>query len=126
MPSSLVMRMRINLSRSSWPGLTRPSTSFARIAQKQDVDARHKAGHDGVLGSCSSVFLDHLFPAHIPLQHIGHCDRAALLLIRLHYGDQRAADRDAGAVKCVHEPRRAVLLAADARVHAPRLEVAAV
>jgi len=28
---------------SSWPGLSRPSTS----SFKQDVDARHKAGHDG-------------------------------------------------------------------------------
>ncbi len=30
-------------SNSSWPGSSRPSTSFL----KQDVDARHKAGHDG-------------------------------------------------------------------------------
>src|SRR5215470_13805536 len=30
---------------SSWPGLTRPSTSFW-YAEKKDVDARHKAGHD--------------------------------------------------------------------------------
>jgi hypothetical protein len=28
---------------ASWPGLSRPSTS---LAKKQDVDARHKAGHD--------------------------------------------------------------------------------
>jgi hypothetical protein len=33
--------------RSSWPGLSRPSTSFLFQPQmKQDVDARHKAGHD--------------------------------------------------------------------------------
>jgi len=30
---------------SSWPGLTRPSTSCLRGGK--DVDARHKAGHDG-------------------------------------------------------------------------------
>ena len=30
----------------SWPGLSRPSTSFPRQGI-QDVDARHKAGHDG-------------------------------------------------------------------------------
>ena len=31
---------------SSWPGLSRPSTSFVIETSKQDVDARHKAGHD--------------------------------------------------------------------------------
>jgi hypothetical protein len=31
----------------SWPGLSRPSTSPPFNAP-QDVDARHKAGHDGV------------------------------------------------------------------------------
>jgi hypothetical protein len=30
---------------SSWPGLSRPSTSLLRLESK-DVDARHKAGHD--------------------------------------------------------------------------------
>src|SRR5262245_58834953 len=30
----------------SWPGLSRPSTSLSRSCV-QDVDARHKAGHDG-------------------------------------------------------------------------------
>jgi hypothetical protein len=29
----------------SWPGLSRPSTSFLLDGNK-DVDARHKAGHD--------------------------------------------------------------------------------
>jgi hypothetical protein len=29
----------------SWPGLTRPSTSY--LNEKEGVDARHKAGHDG-------------------------------------------------------------------------------
>ena len=33
---------------SSWPGLTRPSTSSLLMCG-QDVDARHKAGHDEVL-----------------------------------------------------------------------------
>jgi Fe-S oxidoreductase len=35
-------------SDSSWPGLTRPSTSPSQ--GEQDVDARHKAGHDGANG----------------------------------------------------------------------------
>jgi error-prone DNA polymerase len=29
----------------SWPGLSRPSTPFF-VETPQDVDARHKAGHD--------------------------------------------------------------------------------
>jgi alpha-1,2-mannosyltransferase len=37
--------MREIASTSSWPGLSRPSTSSS---QQQDVDARHKAGHDGL------------------------------------------------------------------------------
>jgi hypothetical protein len=36
------------VSRSSWPGLSRPSASLLR-AQK-DVDARDKPGHDGNCG----------------------------------------------------------------------------
>src|SRR6266403_3458059 len=36
------------LSFSSWPGLTRPSTPFL-LKGRQDVDARHKAGHDELL-----------------------------------------------------------------------------
>jgi hypothetical protein len=43
------MTMSVNSSLrktpSSWPGLTRPSTSF--FSRYNDVDARHKAGHDG-------------------------------------------------------------------------------
>src|SRR5579872_4206464 len=35
------------LANPSWPGLSRPSTPFFSDASKQDVDARHKAGHDG-------------------------------------------------------------------------------
>src|ERR1700750_2941618 len=31
---------------SSWPGLSRPSTTSVESQSKQDVDARHKAGHD--------------------------------------------------------------------------------
>src|SRR5262249_1430004 len=54
----------------------------------------------------------------------GDRDRAVLLLISLRHGDQRAADRDARAVERVHVANLAVL-AAIARVHAARLELAA-
>jgi len=33
----------------SWPGLSRPSTSFELKARKKDVDARDKRGHDAVI-----------------------------------------------------------------------------
>ena len=36
---------------SSWPGLTRPSTSSLPYAPK-DVDARDKPGHDAVYFQC--------------------------------------------------------------------------
>src|SRR5262245_56786001 len=35
-------------TRASWPGLSRPSTSYFFCSRKEDVDARHKAGHDGL------------------------------------------------------------------------------
>src|SRR5262245_50619462 len=39
------LRRRVPVSLPSWPGLSRPSTSpFSK--KQQDVDARHKAGHD--------------------------------------------------------------------------------
>jgi acetate---CoA ligase (ADP-forming) len=53
------LRRRTPVSPSSWPGIarrktrvnalmSRPSTSY--LSKKQDVDARHKAGHDGDKG----------------------------------------------------------------------------
>jgi FAD/FMN-containing dehydrogenase/Fe-S oxidoreductase len=41
-------------SKSSWPGSFPPSTSFS----KQDVDARHKAGHDGGANGDVILFAD--------------------------------------------------------------------
>src|SRR2546430_9165481 len=68
--------------------------------------------------------LDYLEAAHIGLQDVRHGNRAALLLIGFHDGDQRAADRGAGTVQRMHETRLAVGPAV-ARIHAPRLKVAA-
>src|SRR5262249_325490 len=44
-PSSPRSMMGIACPFSSWPGSSRPSTSYF-IATPRDVDARHKAGHD--------------------------------------------------------------------------------
>jgi|RhiMetdeSRZDD1v2_1073273.scaffolds.fasta_scaffold00227_31 error-prone DNA polymerase len=44
-----LLRSTPKASGLSWPGLSRPSTSSLAHPQiKKDVDARHKAGHDGV------------------------------------------------------------------------------
>src|ERR1700676_3000974 len=74
--------------------------------------------------SALSIFLDHLESAHIALQYIGDRDRAVFLLVGFHHRDQRAADRGAGAVQRVHQPRLAVGPPI-ARIHAPGLEIAA-
>src|SRR6185312_10147141 len=66
--------------------------------------------------------LDHLESAHVGLQDVGYRDGTALLLIRLHDRDQRAAHRGTGAVQCMHEARFAVA-AARARIHVSRLEI---
>src|SRR3954471_24139422 len=73
----------------------------------------------------SRRFLNRFLPTHISLQHIRDRDAAALLLIGLHHGDQRTADRNTRAVERMHKARRAAFRPA-ARIHAPRLEVAAV
>src|SRR6185369_8189552 len=72
----------------------------------------------------ASVARDHLQTAHVRLEHAGDGDRAVLLLIGLHHGDQRAAKRGAGAVQRVHESWLAVRTAR-AGVHAAGLEVTA-
>src|SRR5215475_10811085 len=71
-----------------------------------------------------SAPLDRLEAAHVASQHLGHRDRAVLLLIGLQHRDQRATDRNARAVEGMDMPHLAVL-AAKARIHPPGLEVAA-
>jgi hypothetical protein len=44
----VVIVNEVILSRSSWPGLTRPSTSLFRQGKKQGVDHRDKPGDDGL------------------------------------------------------------------------------
>jgi FAD/FMN-containing dehydrogenase/Fe-S oxidoreductase len=46
-------------TQSSWPGLSRPSTSLTD--GKKDVDARHKAGHDGRDGGAEVVLFADTF-----------------------------------------------------------------
>jgi cytochrome c oxidase assembly protein subunit 15 len=53
----LLVSRRSFPSSSSWPGLTRPSTSLQR--RPQDVDARHRAGHDEVRVQSGTDLLRH-------------------------------------------------------------------
>src|SRR5450755_622240 len=62
-----------NATYSSWPGLTRPSTSFLSL-QSKNVDARHKAGHDGW---CFNASLhDRLILQRVDLLPVVPADRA--------------------------------------------------
>src|SRR5580698_4065703 len=70
--------------------------------------------------------LDFLHPAHIWRQRLGHGYRAALLLVGFHHGNQRAADGDTGTVERVDVTDIATFFRAIARVHAARLELAAI
>src|ERR1700682_945837 len=44
----LIVHHGRGIAPSSWPGSSRPSTSFFCYFEKKEVDAWHKAGHDGV------------------------------------------------------------------------------
>ena len=68
---------------------------------------------------------DLLHAAHIGPKRIRNGDRAVGVLVVLHDGDQRAADRDAGPVQGVDEAVALPLLRPEAGLHPPRLEVAA-
>src|SRR5690348_11854264 len=77
----------------------------------------------GALGIC---FGDSFQAVHVRTQRCGNGDRSILLLIVLEDGDQGAPDREARAVQRVNEARALLARLAPARLHAPRLELAAV
>src|SRR5215472_3175604 len=72
------------------------------------------------------IAADHLEPAHVGLEHIRYCHGAVAPLIVLEHGDERATDREAGAVEGVHEAGPLPFFGTESRLHAPRLELAAV
>src|SRR5689334_669535 len=115
-PSSLVQRIRMP------PDLFREMKPFRPSYPQETTEANTR--NPDVSRTPLRLRRHRLQPAHIGLQHVRHRDRAILLLIGLHHGDQRAANRSAGAVQRMHEMRLAVA-AAIARIHAPGLEVAA-
>src|SRR5258708_1825732 len=112
MPSSLVTRMR----------------TFCYFSLRREWRiVSGEWGTDVTLTIRLSLFAirNRFHAAHIALQSIRHRNRAVGLLIGLHHRNQRAADRDAGAVERVHMAHGAAFLGAIARIHAPRLEFAA-
>ena len=58
------------------------------------------------------------------VSRVGNC--AVVLLVGFHHCNERAADGDAGAVERMHVADVAAFLGAIARVHAARLELAAI
>src|SRR5690606_34547501 len=77
----------------------------------------------GRIGTALSLRLDHFHAAHVGPQHFGNYDAAVRLLVVLQDGDERADDRQPGAVECVDEARAATIRWAIADVRAARLEV---
>src|SRR5882757_8080518 len=76
------------LSFPSWPGLSRPSTSFSR-RDSQDVDARDKPGHDELDVKAPTLLFDFL----------------ALSGRRLRRALQKQRRNFAGAAAYAHHPR---------------------
>src|SRR5262245_61565571 len=113
MPSSLVLRIRMACD------------AGVRRTDRAACSARASTVRSDLSCAMSSRSLDDLHAAHVALQHVGHRDRAALLLVGLHYRDERAADGDPGAVERMQMPHRPAALGAVARVHTPGLKFAA-
>src|SRR5579884_1785415 len=71
------------------------------------------------------LFLDSLQPAHVAAQHLRYCDGTVGVLVIFENRDERAADGQTRAVERVDEARALAFGRAEARVHTPRLELAA-
>src|SRR5262249_45260903 len=74
----------------------------------------------------SVLLLYNLQPAHVGLQRIRDGDRSVALLVGLHHGDERTADRHPRAVERMHGTDLPALLGTVAGAHAPRPNRAAV
>src|SRR5690348_3122180 len=109
MPSSLVMRMRIyrvpGAAQRAFAVRCRPGTPVSESepgSRNSDASLRAAShpGHELVV--TSTIPLDLRHATHIRLERVRHRNRAILLLIGFHHRDQRAADRNTGAVERVH------------------------
>src|SRR5688572_2729582 len=107
---------RATRSRIFRPGAWMPSS----------LETRMRALDRSLSGTLAICFCDSFKAVHVRAQHCGNGDRSILLLIVFEDGDQRAPDRKAGAIERVDEARTLLARLAAARLHAPRLELAAV
>src|SRR3954469_11834739 len=133
MPSSLVTRMRMDflLAKNTTPNRHGPPecgpSRWVRNQPESETQISSGwpafAGHDSY--ALSLKLLNDLL-AHIGLQHIRDSDAAIGLLVVFQNGDQGAPHRQAGPVQGMQRPLHLALGIAIARVHAPRLEIAAV
>src|SRR5688572_30133474 len=103
-------------SRTRSPGALMPSSLVTRMR------ARLTEAPGAALSLIGSEALE---AANVRADGGRQDDAAVGLLEVLENGDQGAADGEPGAVQGVHELRLPLALGADARAHAPRLEVAA-
>src|SRR5712692_457404 len=107
-------RLRTTLCRTFRPRASMPSSLVRRIRALPRSIGR------------SNIAADHLEAAHVGLERVGHRDRAVALLAILEHRDERSAHGEAGAVERVDEARPLAFLRTEPRLHAPRLEIAAV
>src|SRR5260370_28692156 len=87
-----------------------------------EIRIRHLSRSIGL----SAIASDHLLPAHIGLERLGDRDGAVVALKVLEDRDHRAADRQTRAVEGVHRLRPLAFRRTVARLHALRLERAAI
>src|SRR5512145_1898417 len=107
-------RLRATFSSTLSPVARSPSSLVTRMRDLARSSGALNIRHDG------------LEPAHVRPQRLWHLDRAVGPLAILHDGDQRPPDGQPGAVERVDEMRPLLTRLAEARVHAPRLEVATI
>src|SRR5579875_3093041 len=101
-------------TRASLTSSLRPSSFETRMRAR-----RRSSGKSNATG-------DDLDSAHVGLERVGQRDRAVGPLIVFHHRDQRAADREAGAVERVDEACSLSAFGLETRVHAARLVIAAI
>src|SRR5262245_2668169 len=107
---------RATRSRIFRPGAWMPSS----------LETRMRALDRSLSGALGICFCDSFEAVHVGTQRGGNGDRSILLLIIFENGDQCPPDRETGAVQGVDEARALLARLAAARLHAPRLELAAV
>src|SRR6185437_15545580 len=110
---------RATRSSSLSPGALMPSSLQMRMrARARSMPGGLRAG--------STIALQDFETAEIGPERCGKNDRAVGLLVIFEHGDERAPNSEARAVERVDEARALARLGPEARIHAPRLILAAI